>query len=594
MRYVGKDEIHTYLKCGNCKKVYAYETLNLPKAEKKCAYCGAGYRFLLFAPFNPAVLLPCLPPIIMAIFFSMILFLLSFPPFLQSFQFNQVVTTSNSLFTSITVPLVGSVISILPSIHANKKMQQTFKRTIPLLVVLVEVVILIFVMNNIIEANFNTLTFNNSITGEPQQYFGNVIGTVASGEGRLFDHRGNLIYCGSFSNNQYDGYGVKYELINAVHNSVSSGEYECVYEGEFSEGEYTGQGKEYRYDAEYTFEKEPGESTQLYYKGQFLKGKHCGYGTLYETTRKFQGGFFDGNYNGYGTEWFLLDDDIYRMEGYYINGKMNGQGAKYYPNGQTYFEGEYVDGYGISGIFYYENGTPKYEGDLQLDKYHGDGILYWDNGYIRYKGDWNEGMRQGEGVGYSEKTGLQTYSGGWQKDEWNGYGTQYYADGVTPSYIGYWSNGQESGWGVRYYENNQSEEPRKMQEGTWSRGKLNGKGTDYYENGEVRYTGDWVNGDYYGDGEWNWDNGQLYFKGRFENGKIEGNGTTYDRNGIRVYEGDISKNNYNGYGILYWPNQTIKYQGELKEDKYSGFGMEYSEDGELLHEGTFINGEFMQ
>lgn len=597
MRYVGrcvrKDESHVSLRCGKCKKVHAYETLNPPRDEKKCALCGTRCRFAFFAHFNPRILLSWFPPIFMTAFFALILYLLLFSPFLQHFQFNRFVTTSNSLLTSIVIPVIGSVVSILPAIFTNRRDQLPVKKHIPLIVVLFEVIVLIFVMNNIIEANFNSLMFNNPVTGEPQQYFGTVIGTVASGKGRLFDHRGNLIYCGGFSNNKYDGYGIKYEQINSVHNSQSVGEYECVYEGEFSEGEYNGQGKEYRYDAEYTFEKEPGKSAQLYYEGGFQKGKHCGYGTLYEVTIKHEGGFFDGTYNGYGTQWFLNDNETYRMEGYYKDGNMNGHGTKYYPNGQTLFEGEYVDGKVISGQFYFENGTLKYDGGVQSDKYHGSGTLYWENGNIRYKGDWNEGMRQGKGTSYSENTGLQTYSGSWQENEWSGYGIQYYNDGVTPQYVGFWNNSQENGWGVKYYEYSQNEEYKMLKEGNWVNGRLNGNGTSYYENGEVQYTGGWSNDRYSGEGEWNWDNGQLYFKGHFENDKIEGYGTTYNRDGIRVYEGDISGNNSNGYGTLYWENQIIHYQGDWKEGKYSGMGKEYSKDGELLHEGSFLNGEFI-
>ncbi len=45
MRYVGKDKFHVYLKCGKCKEVHAYKTLNPPKDEKKCANCRTRYRF---------------------------------------------------------------------------------------------------------------------------------------------------------------------------------------------------------------------------------------------------------------------------------------------------------------------------------------------------------------------------------------------------------------------------------------------------------------------------------------------------------------------------------------------------------------------
>lgn len=615
MRYVGLDERYTYLKCGHCKKVHAYETAELPNREKKCDICNAPYSRILFRPVSIKSIIPWLPAILMLLFIAIIIFLLHFPPLLRQYGFNRFVTASNSLLTSISIPIVGSGISLIPSLPALKSSNFRLNQTIPLLLVLFEVLALIFTMNNIIESRFKSLQIPNPDTYEFQEYFGSIAGEYATGSGRLFDNRGNLVYYGNFSNNLYDGYGKKYEKLNAVHNSSSKESYRCVYEGEFVAGKPSGQGKEYRYDAEYTFEKEIGKSPYLYYQGEFLDGKYCGYGTIYKVKSKYQGGFFDDDYNGYGNEWYSdsSDSKIYRMEGYYSGGALSGKGTKYYPSGQILFTGEYKDGSGIYGTFYYENGGIRYKGGVTNGRdYDGKGVFYWENGNIRYDGEWSEGSRQGTGISYRED-GLKEYDGQWNKGERSGYGIAYYPDGYTIQYDGWWKEDKWDGTtGFEYSSNG-----KLLREGTWSKGKLNGRGscywenealryagnftmgsfsgqgTLYYNNGNINYDGQWDNDQFSGEGAWYWSTGNLYFKGQFENGDITGSGDTYDENGVLTYTGDFSNGERNGSGTSYWSNGNVKYSGTWLDGKYSGEGKEYSEDGTLLHEGIFTQGNFV-
>lgn len=614
MRYVGADDLSIYLKCRHCKKVHPYETASLENREKKCDLCGAQYKMIFFRPVNIKSIIPWLPPIVMTLFFIIIMFLLSFPPLLRQFTFNRIVTTSNSLLTSIFIPIIGSVISFLPSLPSFAPSSFNFRRVISFLLVLLESLVLIFVMNNVIETNFNSLQIVNSDTNESQQYFGSVTGEYATGLGRLFDNRGNLVYYGHFSNNLYDGYGKKYEQLNAVHNNSSAQSYRCVYEGEFVAGKASGQGKEYRYDAEYTFEKENYESPYLYYQGEFLNGKYCGYGTLYGVKSKYEGSFFDGTYNGYGNKWYLDSNNskIYRIEGYFNDGALNGQGTKYFPSGQVLFTGKYEDGSGISGTFYFESGATKYVGNVvDGNKYNGYGILYWENGNIRYDGEWSEHNRQGEGVNYLED-GTKEYNGSWYENKRTGYGIEYYSDGSSIHYAGRWNKNKWNGIGTEYYRNG-----KLLREGTWNNGKLNGSGawywengtlryegnfstgnqsgygTSYYENGNKEYEGEWDNGHFSGEGAWYWSTGNLFFEGHFENGDIAGYGSTYTRDGILNYTGYFSDGKRNGTGTSYWPNGNEQYSGSWINSEYSGEGKEYSEDGKLLHEGTFFQGNFI-
>lgn len=584
MRYVGSNNLFTYLKCRHCKKIYAYKTARLPNQEKKCHICGAPYRIIFFRPIRVKSIIPCLPPIMMLLFFIIIMNILSFPPFLRRLSFNRMVTTSNSLITSIFIPIIGSAISLLPSLFSKSH------RGISISIVLLECIASIFIINNTIESHFNSLQIENPDTHELQQYFGSVAGEYAVGAGRLFDNHGNLVYYGHFSNNLYDGYGEKYERIDTVHMNASMPSYRCVYKGDFVEGVYSGQGQEYRYDAEYTFEKENGVFPYLYYEGEFLKGKRCGHGILYGITTKYQGGFYDDKYNGYGNKWFIDSDNskIYRMEGCYNNGSLNGRGTKYYPNGQILFTGEYEKGFGVSGTFYFDNGNIQYTGEFINSKdYNGEGILYWENGNIRYDGHWSEGSRHGDGVSYRED-GTKQYDGEWVKNKHSGYGIAYYSDGISIQYDGYWSENQWNGSGSSYWENGTL-----SYKGNFSMDSRSGQGTSYHRNGNIAYKGEWANGQFSGEGEWYWATGNLYFKGDFENGNITGYGSTYNEDGTLHYTGNLSDGKQNGEGTSYWPNGNVQYSGEWLNGERSGKGREYNENGELLHEGTFFQDKFI-
>ncbi len=517
MRYVGKDDTHVYLKCGHCKKVHAYTSW--PGAEeqpeKVCAGCGKSFRIIFFRPVKVRfeMLKPWLPPLLMALFSLMFLAALNSRFLLHKYQFNLIITTSNSLLSSIVITMIGAVLSeSMPRMSSNTSWPW-FGKMMPTLLLIAEAVLLIFLINVILTLNYSALSIHDPDTNEPHQYFGTTVHECASGEGRLFDRQGNLVYYGGFNNNQYDGYGVKYELVNDS-SSVSSASYHLVYEGHFKNGQYDGQGREYRYDAIYTFAKDADENPHLYYEGEFSGGKYCGSGILYGTEETYRGGFFDGTYNGYGTRWNMKSSKVYSYIGYFRDGKLDGPGTKFYPGGQVYFDGDYVDGYGVTGMFYYEDGKLKYEGGLQNDKYSGTGTFYREDGTVSYDGEWNDGRRQGTGTSYRED-GTKLYEGGWNGDTYSGYGEMYFEDGVTVYYKGRWANGQKNGYGIEYYKNGIN-----RYEGTWQNGNLNGKAKWYWESGGLFYDGDFVDNVRSGQGTEFDETGAPLHEGTFENGEF--------------------------------------------------------------------------
>eukprot|EP00051_Salpingoeca_urceolata_P004632 m.66507 g.66507 ORF g.66507 m.66507 type:complete len:150 (-) comp13758_c0_seq1:126-575(-) len=96
-----------------------------------------------------------------------------------------------------------------------------------------------------------------------------------------------------------------------------------------------------------------------------------------------------GKKHGYGTFFFDAEGSKY-YEGEWHDGKREGWGRMFYPDGSVY-EGEWLGGdrSGL-GLLVLENGN-RYEGQWAEDKRHGEGkFFYLDKGKL-YKGVWNAG-----------------------------------------------------------------------------------------------------------------------------------------------------------------------------------------------------------
>lgn len=586
MRYMGEDAEYLYLKCGHCKKICVYNKERFKnQTRKKCLKCKSGFRIVWRTPVSIKVpdFLCWSPFLIMTSLSLLVIIIICFPPFQRYYNFNKAITALNPLMASILIPALCSLMSVIAEIKPinkskNKQEQKpnkneetdglidSSKNRIKLLMVVgIESVVLIFIINVIIQTQYCCVEIKNPETGEIQQYFGGSMGDSASGDGRAFDSQGNLIYLGEFKNNLYNGYGEKWEFVETIHKSEVAESYQCVYKGNFKNGFPHGHGCEYRYDAEYDFEKEKGLSPYLYYEGEFVEGKYCGYGTLYSITMVYEGMFFEGEMNGYGRKWFLDtgNSNVYKMEATYINGVLDGAGKKYYPNGKLYFDGIYKDGKAISGSMYFINGSLQYEGKWNGNDYNGKGKLYWKEGNLRYDGSWTDNKRDGYGTSFREDGTLE-YSGYWENDQYNGFGISYYEDGTTSHFDGYYKNGI-----------------------------LDGSGTEYYRNGIPRYDGNWTSGEWNGEGIWYWENGKIYYEGDFEKGIEHGKGKIYTKDEVMTYNGEIIQGEKTGYGISYWPDGTIQYEGYWNGNKYSGEGIEYDEEGKVINEGKFEDGKLV-
>lgn len=594
MRYIGQDKYTLYLKCRHCNKIYSYDKQKFKKKENsKCPGCGKASRFIWFYPIKIPKIFMVPSLLIMTTLSIVIIFIICFPFFQQFYLFNKAVTALNPLFTSILISALCSFLSLDFTFKGfiKSKEQDSSSDSVKrceLVVIVAECIMLIFAINIIMQTQYCSLEIDNPDTGEIQQYFGNATGEFASGMGRLFNNQGKLVYIGGFKNNLFDGYGRRFELINTVHNAEVSQSYRCVYEGLYKDGLPNGEGREYRYDAEYIFEKSDNVDPNLYYEGAFVEGKYCGYGTLYGLDEKYEGVFFDGSLNGYGKKWFLTSSDkkIYKMEGNFLNGSVNGAAKKYYPDGTILFDGSYENGNAVQGTSYANDGSIRYTGEWDGVDYNGKGILYWQDGQIQFDGSWAENMRSGSGTSFRED-GTMEYMGAWEKNQYSGYGKLYYEDGTTLQYAGRYNDGIRSGNGEEYYRDGTL-----RYSGNWNSGVWNGRGTWFWENGEPYYEGDFVDGQPHGIGTIYSDSGVVIYEGECVEGARNGYGTSYNA-GVKEYEGDFLDNKRDGFGTSYWSNGNIQYEGYWQEDNYSGKGKEYDEDGNLLYEEILNNGELI-
>jgi antitoxin component YwqK of YwqJK toxin-antitoxin module len=261
-----------------------------------------------------------------------------------------------------------------------------------------------------------------------------------SGNAKLVDEKGALLFDGALHNGVYEGDGKIYwpdgtlkEEGSYAKGVLTEGsrydeEGKLVYSGGFVDDVYEGQGKKYFANG------------NIDYQGEYKAGLPNGMGRSYAEsgTLLYEGGFANGVYAGEGTIYNDAGEMLY--QGQFLNGMYNGMGKLLYASGFVRFNGEFSNGKpsGI-GSDYYENGSVKYEGGYLAGLYSGTGTLYTDTGEIVYTGGFLGGKYQGEGQLYNS-LGLLAYKGLFIGGAINGLGTWYKDDG-TVLYQGYFDNG---------------------------------------------------------------------------------------------------------------------------------------------------------
>ncbi len=208
-------------------------------------------------------------------------------------------------------------------------------------------------------------------------------GTYTKGalvEGSRYDESGSLVYTGGFADDVYEGQGRLYFANGKV-----------AYQGEYKAGAPNGMGRQYTEDG------------VLRYEGGFANGSYSGEGTTYGETGAmvYQGGFLNGMYNGTGK--LLYENGFVRYEGSFSNGKASGAGNEFYESGNVKYEGGYLAGqYNGAGTLYADNGVTIYSGGFVAGQYQGEGKLYNALGLVEYEGLFVGGSLSGLGIWYKE------------------------------------------------------------------------------------------------------------------------------------------------------------------------------------------------
>lgn len=200
--------------------------------------------------------------------------------------------------------------------------------------------------------------------------------------------------------------------------------------------------------------------------------------------------------------------EIYRGE--WENGKRNGKGEQYYPNGAMY------------------------QGHWKNDQRHGKGRFVDPSGEM-YDGEWFNDKYHKKGV-YISKEGA-TYTGDFKDGKKQGMGKEEYADGT--KYDGPFQDGHKEGHGMQTFID------RGIYVGDFKADKMNGEGSLEWPDGR-KYMGQWRDDKMHGVGEFIWPDG-------------------------RRYKGEYQDDQKNGQGEFHWPD-TRMYQGLFKDNQMHGEG----------------------
>ncbi|KAJ3340068.1 hypothetical protein HDU93_007410 [Gonapodya sp. JEL0774] len=196
------------------------------------------------------------------------------------------------------------------------------------------------------------------------------------------------------------------------------------------------------------------------YEGTFSGNRMTGSGIYrWSDGSSYRGGVRDGLRNGNGV--FTCTSREARYKGDWLNGKHHGYGVLVYEgSGNCYYEGEWVDGVKSGkGVMHYASGN-LYDGEWLDNQKHGKGKMLWKDRDEVYVGDWENGVQSGTGV-YTwrrKTTGKKSrypfenrYEGQWQNGLRDGVGRFLYASGGV--FQGNWRANRKNGPGVLITEN---------------------------------------------------------------------------------------------------------------------------------------------
>ena len=308
----------------------------------------------------------------------------------------------------------------------------------------------------------------------------------------------------------------------------------AIYKGQWKDGQRSGKG----------------ETTSLngeQYTGNYEDDSRSGYGIyVFPSGETYSGEWKNSSRHGFGE--LLYQNGITKYVGYFLNGKITGQGIKTYANGN------------------------KYDGEWVNSKYNGKGELTLKDG-DKYKGTWkNDELLNGE---YTSEN--FSYIGDFENGNFHGHGTLKFKSGT--EYSGTWRNdylprgSYLNTKGTKYI-------------GEFQDLEFHGKGELIIPNGPT-YAGNFQNGKFHGKGKLSYSNGNIFI-GNFENDYRSGQGTMNFSSGDS-YVGQYMNGEAHGEGLYTWADGT-SYSGTYSNGLRNGEGVMKNPNGDEIS-GIWVNGE---
>ena len=167
----------------------------------------------------------------------------------------------------------------------------------------------------------------------------------------------------------------------------------------------------------------------------------------------------------------------------------------------------------------------------------------------------NTGMPHGLGRMIYEED-RRVFEGDWRHGRWHGYGRASFSNG--DSYEGEYKFDQRHGTGMYRWNDG------RVYDGQFLEDKRHGKGIFTWPDGAV-YDGDFVNGQRQGHGKYTFADGGQY-EGSWKDGRYDGFGTCTWEDGRR-YRGEWRNGMAHGRGTETYPNGNIRHEGEWIDDE---------------------------
>ncbi|XP_013083053.2 MORN repeat-containing protein 1-like isoform X3 [Biomphalaria glabrata] len=184
--------------------------------------------------------------------------------------------------------------------------------------------------------------------------------------------------------------------------------------------------------------------------------------------------------NGYGT--YVYENQFFRYDGEWVDGKKHGHGKLLMKDG-TFYEGQFTKGEITgSGYKYFATSNAKYTGEFLCGEMHGNGMMAYKDGSV-YKGQWQKNRRQGFGTLWTQKKSI--YEGTFYEDMRDGEGKQNYDNG--DKYEGHWIQDKRNGQGHLWCADGSH------YEGNFVNDLFHGEGKISHASG-IYYRGLWLNG----------------------------------------------------------------------------------------------------